>query len=113
MMKGLSKFLQTIGVLPKQACFIYGGNWLASPCFPADSKRSSVFGHSSNQEMYELKGDHGLKVDDYFFFRPAQSEAVFLQFGEIAVYEEGTIIDWWPIFNANSYNCVNGHEVSE
>lgn len=99
MLKGLSRFLQTIGFLPKQACFIYGGNWLATPCFPADSKRSSIFGHSSNQEMYELKEGHSLKVDDYFFFRPTQSEAVFLQFGEIAVYEEGSIVDWWPIFH--------------
>ena len=125
MMKGLSKFLQTVGMLPKQACFIYGGNWLATPCFPADSKRSSVFGHSSNQEMYDLKDNHGLKVDDYFFFRPAQSEAVFLQFGEIAVYDEGSIVDWWPIFNANSFDnqsinqginqCINQciKEVSE
>lgn len=99
MLKGLSQFLLTIGLLPKQACFIYGGNWLATPCFPADSKRSSIFGHSSNQEMYELKEGHSLKVDDYFFFRPTQSEAVFLQFGEIAVYEEGSIVDWWPIFH--------------
>ena len=99
MLKGLSQFLLTIGLLPKQACFIYGGNWLATPCFPADSKRSSIFGHSSNQEMYELKEGHSLKVDDYFFFRPTQSEAVFLQFGEIAVYEEGSIVDWWPIFD--------------
>lgn len=107
MMKGLSKFLQTLGLLPKQACFIYGGNWLASPCFPTDSKRSSIFGHSSNQEMYELKQDHSLKVDDYFFFRPTQSEAVFLQFGEIAVFEEGSIIDWWPIFHAETYEEIH------
>lgn len=99
MLKGVSSFLQTVGLLPKQACFIYGGNWLATPCFPADSKRSSIFGHSSNQEMYELKEGHSLKVDDYFFFRPTQSEAVFLQFGEIAVYDEGSIVDWWPIFH--------------
>ena len=99
MLKGLSTFLRTVGLLPKQACFIYGGNWLASPCFPEGSKRASIFGHSSNQEMYELKGDHKIKTDDYLFFRPSQSEAVFLQFGEIAVYEEGSIIDWWPIFH--------------
>jgi D-serine deaminase-like pyridoxal phosphate-dependent protein len=99
MLKGLSKILHSIGLLPKQACFIYGGNWLATPCFPAGSKRSNIFGHSSNQEMYELKDDHSIKMDDYLFFRPTQSEAVFLQFGEIAVYEEGSIIDWWPIFH--------------
>lgn len=102
MLKNLSKFLHIIGLLPKQACFIYGGNWLASPCFPKGTKCSNIFGHSSNQEMYELKDDHSIKMDDYMFFRPTQSEAVFLQFGKIAVYEEGSIIDWWPIFHPES-----------
>ena len=32
-----------------------------------------------------------LAVDDYVFFRPLQSEAVFLQFGPIAMYEDGVI----------------------
>lgn len=99
MLTGLSSVLRTMGLLPKQACFIYGGNWLASPCFPADSQRSTVFGSSSNQEMYELKDNHTIKVDDYFYFRPSQSEAVLLQFGKIAVYDNGKIIDWWSIFH--------------
>lgn len=109
MLKNVSKFLHMLGVLPKQACFIYGGNWLASPCFPATSKRSNIFGHSSNQEMYELNDDHTLNVDDYFFLRPSQSEAVFLQFGEIAVYEEGNIIDWWPVFHADDNEKHTAH----
>lgn len=99
MLTGLSSVLRTMGLLPKQACFIYGGNWLASPCFPADSQRSSIFGNSSNQEMYELNDNHTIKVDDYFYFRPSQSEAVLLQFGKIAVYDNGKIIDWWSIFH--------------
>lgn len=107
MLKGVSKFLQVLGLLPKQACFIYGGNWLASPCFPLGSKRSNIFGHSSNQEMYELTESNSLKVDDYFFFRPTQSEAVFLQFGDIAVYDKGKIIDWWPVFHAESNHEPN------
>ncbi|CCK76898.1 Hypothetical protein OLEAN_C27220 [Oleispira antarctica RB-8] len=100
MVKRLSKCLRTLGFLPRQACFIYGGNWLASPCFPEGSKRAHFFGHSSNQEMYELKDDHKVKMDDFLFFRPSQSEAVFLQFGKIAIYEKGKIIGWWPIFHA-------------
>ena len=102
MLTGLSSVLRSVGLLPKQACFIYGGNWLASPCFPADSQRSAVFGNSSNQEMYELKNNHAIKVDDYFYFRPSQSEAVLLQFGKIAVYDNGKIIDWWSIFHPES-----------
>ena len=58
MLKGLSKFLHSVGLLPKQACFIYGGNWLATPCFPENSKRSNILGMSSNQEMYTLSLIH-------------------------------------------------------
>lgn len=103
-LKGLSSLLRSLGLLPKQACFIYGGNWLATPCFPEGCKRSNILGHSSNQEMYELKKDHPLKMDDYLFFRPTQSEAVFLQFGDIALYEDGKIVDWWPIFHTDSHS---------
>lgn len=107
MLKGFSKLLHKVGLLPKTACFIYGGNWLASPCYPEKTKRSNILGHSSNQEMYELTADNTLKMDDYLFFRPSQSEAVFLQFGKIAVYEEGIIIDWWPIFHSEDVSSTN------
>jgi D-serine deaminase-like pyridoxal phosphate-dependent protein len=113
MFKGLSTFLRTVGFLPKQGCFIYGGNWLASPCFPEGSKRADIFGHSSNQEMYGLKDNDSIKVDDYLFFRPTQSESVFLQFGEIAVFEEGSIIDWWPIFHSEKIKCEEKHNHKE
>jgi len=113
MLRGFSKLLHRVGLLPKTACFIYGGNWLASPCYPEKTKRSNLLGHSSNQEMYELTSDSKIKMDDYLFFRPSQSEAVFLQFGEIAVYEEGIIIDWWPIFHPEkvSLNCHNNNNM--
>jgi D-serine deaminase-like pyridoxal phosphate-dependent protein len=102
MIKGLSNFLHILRLLPKKACFIYGGNWLASPCFPAGTRRSNIIGSSSNQEMYELSDNHSIKMDDYLFFRPTQSEAVFLQFGKIAIYEKDSIVDWWPIFHSES-----------
>ena len=100
MAKGLSKLMHRVGLLPRKACFIYGGNWLAQPCYPADSKRANILGHSSNQEMYELQASDNIKVDDFMYFRPTQSEAVFLQFGEIAVYEDGKILDWWQVFES-------------
>ena len=100
MAKGLSKFMHKLGLLPRKACFIYGGNWLAQPCYPEGSKRANILGHSSNQEMYELKQSDQIDVDDFMYFRPTQSEAVFLQFGEIAVYDEGKIVDWWPVFES-------------
>jgi len=102
MAKGLSKLLRKFGVLAPKACFIYGGNWLAQPCYPAGTKRSNILGHSSNQEMYELKASDDIGVDDFMYFRPSQSEAVFLQFGDIAVYEDGKIVDWWPTFKHSS-----------
>ena len=39
-----------------------------------------------------------IDVDDFIFFRPHQSEAVFLQFGDIAVYDGVDICDWWQPF---------------
>ena len=100
MAKGLSKLMHRVGLLPRKACFIYGGNWLAQPCYPADSKRANILGHSSNQEMYELKASDNINVDDFMYFRPTQSEAVFLQFGELAVYDKGEIVDWWLVFES-------------
>jgi D-serine deaminase-like pyridoxal phosphate-dependent protein len=89
-------------LFPKEACFIYGGNWLADPCYPQGSKLVKLFGYSSNQEMYSLPKDADIHVNDYMFFRPRQSEAVFLQFGKIALYEGGEITDWWPVFDASN-----------
>lgn len=95
----LSRCLRLIGKLPKKGCFIYGGNWLANPCYPEEAKPSALLGRSSNQEFYQLPKKCRLKSDDYLFFRPSQSEAVFLQFGDLAIYEHGRISEWWPVFN--------------
>lgn len=92
-----SKFLRAIGLLPKEGCYIYGGNWLASPCYPTDAQINSILGRSSNQEFYELPSDTDVQQDDYMFFRPSQSEAIFLQFGQIALYDNGQITQWWPV----------------
>jgi D-serine deaminase-like pyridoxal phosphate-dependent protein len=39
-----------------------------------------------------------LQPDDFVFLQPDQSEAVFLQFGDLAVYENGKITARWPTF---------------
>jgi D-serine deaminase-like pyridoxal phosphate-dependent protein len=39
-----------------------------------------------------------LRQDDWVFLRPTQSEHVFLQFGDIAVYDNGEIVGRWPVF---------------
>ncbi len=82
--------------------FIYGGNWMADPVDPPGLAYNKIFGRSSNQEM--LTGGHNLAIepDEFVFFRPHQSEAVFLQFGDMAIYEDGRITDRWPVFEASA-----------
>jgi D-serine deaminase-like pyridoxal phosphate-dependent protein len=43
-----------------------------------------------------------LKADDWVFLRPTQSEFVFLQFGDIAVIDQGQITERWPVFSQES-----------
>lgn len=107
----LSSVLRATGLLARKGAYIYGGNWLATPCYPADAAREPLLGHSSNQEFYRLADDHPIDVDDFIFFRPHQSEAVFLQFGQIAVYEEGRISEFWPVF-ADTSHVVGPHSDS-
>ncbi|CAN0297617.1 unnamed protein product [Chrysoparadoxa australica] len=47
-----------------------------------------------------LNGSDSVKlaVDDFVFLRPTQSEAVFLQFGDIAVFDGLHITEQWPVF---------------
>lgn len=84
----------------ERALFIYGGHWLARPESPPGLQYNSIFGRSSNQEMLNGSRRVTLSADDYVFFRPLQSEAVFLQFGPIALYENGAVTgtaDTFPI----------------
>jgi D-serine deaminase-like pyridoxal phosphate-dependent protein len=78
--------------------FIYGGHWLAKPVSPPGLEYNALFGRSSNQELLTGSTRVALQQDDYVFLRPDQSEAVFLQFGDIAVYDNGVIIERWPTF---------------
>lgn len=82
----------------QRSFFIYGGNWLAEPVSPPGLQINGLFGRSSNQEMLNGSDLVDLAPDDYVFLRPAQSEFVFLQFGDIAVYEDGAITQSWPVF---------------
>ena len=77
--------------------FLYGGYWKAEPVSPAGLKNNRLFGRSTNQEMLNGSGSINLQADDWVFLRPTQSEFVFLQFGDIAVYDAGNITDYWPV----------------
>ncbi|MEM1114267.1 MAG: DSD1 family PLP-dependent enzyme [Pseudomonadota bacterium] len=85
---------------PNQArtFFTYGGWWKAKPESPQGLVNNGLYGRSTNQEMLNGSRSVDLHPDDWIFLRPTQSEFVFLQFGDIAVYEDGDIVDWWPVF---------------
>lgn len=76
--------------------FIHGGHWLAKPVSPPGLEYSALMGRSSNQELLTGSDRIDLKPDDHVFLRPDQSEALFLQFGDIAVYDGGEIVAMWP-----------------
>jgi D-serine deaminase-like pyridoxal phosphate-dependent protein len=82
----------------KRAYFIHGGHWLAKPESPPGLQYSALFGRSSNQELLTGSDATDLKPDDHVFLRPTQSEAVFLQFGDIAVFDGEKIAGFWPTF---------------
>jgi D-serine deaminase-like pyridoxal phosphate-dependent protein len=84
--------------------FIHGGHWLAKPESPQGLASSDLYGHSSNQELWLGSPRQQLKMNDYVFFRPQQSEAVFLQFGDIALFDAvaGKIVARWPVFPASA-----------
>jgi D-serine deaminase-like pyridoxal phosphate-dependent protein len=81
-----------------RAFFLYGGYWLADPVSPPGLQRNTIWGHSTNQDLYNGSENVELAVGDHVFLRPQQSEFVFLQFGDIAVYDGGRIVDAWPVF---------------
>ncbi|RUX45796.1 DSD1 family PLP-dependent enzyme, partial [Mesorhizobium sp. M7A.F.Ca.CA.002.09.1.1] len=57
---------------------------------------NGLLGLSSNQQFMGLPADAAARPGDYAFLRPTQSEAVLQQFGSIAVFSGGKVIDRWP-----------------
>jgi len=82
--------------------FTYGGYWKAIPESPKGLTYNALFGRSTNQEMLNGSRSISLEPDDWMFLRPTQSEFVFLQFGDIAVYDGSGIVDRWPVFSGAS-----------
>lgn len=96
---GLGEFMSWWNPNRQQAFFTYGGYWKAKPESPVGLSNNPVMGRSTNQEMLNGSNEIDLKADDWVFLRPTQSEFVFLQFGDVQVYENGKIIDSWPVFS--------------
>lgn len=86
-----------------QGVFIHGGHWLARSESPTGLQRSGLYGVSSNQELWLGSAAQQLKVNDWVFFRPTQSEAVFLQFAEVFSYHPTTAqLTRWSVFPASA-----------
>lgn len=86
----------------EQAFYTYGGYWKAKPESPQGLSTNPLWGHSTNQEMYNASASVHLKPDDWIFLRPTQSEFVFLQFGELVVHDNGRVTDFWPVLDQGS-----------
>jgi D-serine deaminase-like pyridoxal phosphate-dependent protein len=92
----VSSMLRALGRFPRRGCYLYGGKWMAEPVFPKGMKTNGFLGLSSNQQFMGLPADATVRPGDYAFLRPTQSEAVLQQFGSIAVFSGGSIVERWP-----------------
>ncbi|WP_114393820.1 alanine racemase [Oleisolibacter albus] len=103
---GLAPLLARLRPSTARACFIHGGNWLADPVSPPALRPSRLYGRSSNQERWAgprpRRGERAVRPDDWIFLRPRQSEALFLQFGSLAVFDGRAISGRWPVFPSSA-----------
>lgn len=80
---------------PRQrAVCIYGGYWRGKCIYPPGTKPHLLYGRSSNQELLQIPSGCRIQVDDYVFFRPAQSESILPQFASLYAYEQGQYQKW-------------------
>ncbi len=77
--------------------YIYGGYWKAQMVSPANTGEPIY--QSTNQSPVTTSASIDLKVDDYMFLRPTQSEFVMLQFGDLLTLSEGRLGERWPVFH--------------
>jgi D-serine deaminase-like pyridoxal phosphate-dependent protein len=79
----------------RRGFFAYGGYGDAEPVSPPGLRFSLLYGKRAM-----LTGSARVKLaqDDFIFFRPHESEGTFLQFGDLAVYEGGDVVERWPTF---------------
>lgn len=81
----------------QQTYFMYGGKWSARFESPVGLRGNGLYGTSSNQEIVNGSRLTQLDVDDHIFLRPTQSEAVFLEFGDILALRGGELVFRWPV----------------
>ncbi|SHG77259.1 alanine racemase [Ferrimonas marina] len=80
----------------RDTLFLYGGRWMAQPVWPEGMAENRLYGLSSNQQMMTVPQQCPAQIDDWAFFRPTQSEAVLLQFGDLLAVREHQVVMQWP-----------------
>jgi D-serine deaminase-like pyridoxal phosphate-dependent protein len=83
----------------RRGVFLYGGYGDARPVSPPGLRFSSLYGGRS---MLAGSARVDIAEDDFVFLRPTESEGVFLQFGDIAVYDGQEIAAWWPTYRIHA-----------
>lgn len=78
--------------------FVYGGKWMARPVSPTGLVGHPLLGQSSNQDVLCGSRGTGAQVDEHVFYRPTQSEALMLEFGELWLVRRGEIAGRWSVF---------------
>ena len=95
----LTAAFNTLDPNSRRGFFLYGGYGDARPVSPRGLRFSAIYGGRS---MLAGSARVELEQDDFVFMRPTESEGVFLQFGDIAVYDGQEISAWWPTFRIHA-----------
>jgi D-serine deaminase-like pyridoxal phosphate-dependent protein len=97
--EALTGAIQALDPNQRRGFFLYGGYGDARVVSPPGLRFSAVYGGRS---MLAGSAKVALQQDDFVFMRPTESEGVFLQFGDIAVYDGEEISAWWPTFRIHA-----------
>ncbi len=93
----LAKLLPLWNPNMQRLYYIYGGYWKAQMVSPPGVP-DPIY-QSTNQSPVSTSAAVNLKVDDYMFLRPTQSEHVMLQFGDLLPFRGDELLDPWPVFH--------------
>ena len=97
--EGQTEALNILDPNSQRGFFLYGGYGDAKPVSPRGLRFSP---HWGGRGMLAGSAKVELAQDDFVFMRPTESEGVFLQFGDIAVYDGQDISAWWPTFRIHA-----------
>ncbi len=96
-------FVEKLPSRGRDTLFIYGGKWMAQPCWPEGLRENPAYGVSSNQQMLTVPRSSDIAVDDYVFLRPTQSEAVLLHFGDLCIVRGDHHVGSWPVLSNDGF----------